>query len=212
MTATTERLAPNRRGRAGAKPGAAAPPRPIATAVFAGEPVTSVRTPGRETLLEPAEGASILLYHPTRGVDDFVQRLAAATPLERMETERSGVAGRFLKDLSRRMDLPAARVFVMLGVPKATAEKKAAAGESVTGSGGQAAIGLARLLGIAQGIVARSTAAEARGFDSAKWLGQWLERPQPSLGGRKPGDLLDTPTGSEIVARLLGAIESGAYQ
>ena len=181
MTVTTERLAPHRRGRAGAKPGA-------------------------------AEGPALLLYHPTRGVDDFVQRLAAATPLQRMETERSGVAGRFLKDLSRRMDLPAARVFVMLGVPKATAEKKAAAGETVSGSGGQAAIGLARLLGIAQDMVARSTAAEAQGFDSAKWLGQWLERPQPSLGGRKPGDLLDTPTGIEIVARLLGAIESGAYQ
>ena len=215
MTATTERLAPHRRGRAGAKPGAVAAPRPIATAGVAGELATSVGTPGRETLLEPAEGSAVLpvlLYHPTRGVDDFVQRLAAATPLQRMETERNGVAGRFLKDLSRRMDLPAARVFVMLGVPKATAEKKAAAGETVSGSGGQAAIGLARLLGIAQGIVDRSTAAEARSFDSAKWLGRWLERPQPSLGGRKPGDLLDTPTGIEIVARLLGAIESGAYQ
>lgn len=35
--------------------------------------------------------------------------------------------------------------------------------------------------------------------------------PSP-LGGRKPADLIDTPTGVEVVARLLGSIESGAYQ
>ncbi|HEY8707729.1 MAG TPA: antitoxin Xre/MbcA/ParS toxin-binding domain-containing protein [Burkholderiaceae bacterium] len=32
------------------------------------------------------------------------------------------------------------------------------------------------------------------------------------MGGRKPADLIDTPTGVEVVARLLGSIESGAYQ
>ena len=158
------------------------------------------------------KGREVVAYHASKGVDDFVRQLAIATPLQLVETERSGVPGGFLKDLSRRMEIPAARVFVMLGVPKATAEKKAAAGEVLSGSGGQAAIGIAKLLGIAQGIVANSTAAQAKGFDSAKWLGRWLERPQPSLGGRKPGDLVDTPTGFEVVARLLGAIESGAYQ
>lgn len=76
----------------------------------------------------------------------------------------------------------------------------------------QTALGMARLLGIAQEIVKGSMAPEARDFDSAKWLGQWLEKPQPALGGRKPADLIDTPTGVEVVAKLLGAIESGAYQ
>ena len=28
----------------------------------------------------------------------------------------------------------------------------------------------------------------------------------------KPAELIDTPTGVDVVARLLGAIESGAYQ
>ena len=69
-----------------------------------------------------------------------------------------------------------------------------------------------RLLGIAQGIADNSTAPEAKDFDPAHWLGLWIERPQPALGGRKPADLIDTPTGVEVVARLLGSIESGAYQ
>jgi uncharacterized protein (DUF2384 family) len=100
----------------------------------------------------------------------------------------------------------------MLGVPKATVEKKALTGDVVSGSGGQAALGVAKLIGMVEDIVANSTAKEARQFDAAKWLGQWLERPQPSLGGRKPAELIDTPTGVEVVARLLGAVESGAYQ
>lgn len=153
-----------------------------------------------------------IAYHSSKGVDDYVRRVARATPMQMVEIERQGVLGSFIKDLSRRMEIPSSRIFTILGVPKATAEKKAAAGERVAGRGGQAAIGMVKLLGIAQEIVANSTANEAQGFDATKWLGQWIERPQPALGGRKPADLLDTPTGVEVVARVLGSIESGAFQ
>ncbi len=158
------------------------------------------------------KSGSAAAYHSTKGVDDYVRQVARATPLELVEIERQGVLGSFIKDLSRRMEIPSSRIFTILGVPKATAEKKAAAGERVEGRGGQAAIAVVKLLGIAQEIVASSTAAEAKTFDATKWLGQWIERPQPALGGRKPADLLDTPTGVELVARLLGSLESGAYQ
>lgn len=87
-----------------------------------------------------------------------------------------------------------------------------AAKEPIAGAGGQAALGLARLLAIARSIVENSTAAQAKDFDVGKWLGQWIERPQPALGGRKPADLIGTPTGLDMVAKVLGAIESGAYQ
>lgn len=153
-----------------------------------------------------------LVYVYTKGVDDFVGKVSSATPMQLVDAEREGVAGRFLKDISKRMDIPAARMFSMLGVPKATAEKKVAAGELIKGSGGRAALGLAQLLGIAKEIVENSTAPEARDFDSAKWLGQWLERAQPALGGRKPADLIDTAAGLDVVVRLLGSVQSGAYQ
>jgi len=156
--------------------------------------------------------SAAILYRRSKGVDAYVRAVAGATPMEIVEIERQGVLGAFIKDLSKRMEVPTSRIFTILGVPKATAEKKAAAGELVSGSGGQAAVGMIRLLGIAQGIVANSTAAEAANFDAARWLGKWIERPQPALGGRKPADLIDTPTGVEVVARLLGSIESGAYQ
>jgi putative toxin-antitoxin system antitoxin component (TIGR02293 family) len=153
-----------------------------------------------------------VLYVRSKGVDEFVTSVHEADPMQLIETERRGVASVFVKDLSRRMEIPAQRMFAMLGVPKATAEKKVAAGDLLAGSGGRAALGLARLLGIAREIVENSTAPEAKEFDTAKWLGQWLEKPQPALGGRKPAELIETPTGLEVVAKLLGAIQSGAYQ
>jgi len=162
---------------------------------------------------EPAvESKGVIAYRAAKGVDDYVRQVARATPLQLVQIERQGVLGSFIKDLSKRMEIPSSRIFTILGVPKATAEKKAAAGERVEGSGGQAAIGMVKLLAIAQQIVANSTAREAKTFDATKWLGQWIERPQAALGGRKPAELLDTPTGAELVARLLGSIESGAYQ
>ncbi|MEO8543113.1 MAG: antitoxin Xre/MbcA/ParS toxin-binding domain-containing protein [Betaproteobacteria bacterium] len=153
-----------------------------------------------------------VLYVRSKGIDDFVANIHAADAIQLIEIERKGVAGVFVKDLSRRMEIPAQRMFDILGVAKATAEKKVAAGELLTGNGGRAALGLARLLGIANEIVDNSTAADAKNFDSAKWLGQWLETSQPALGGRKPASLIDTPTGLGVVVKLLGAIESGAYQ
>jgi uncharacterized protein (DUF2384 family) len=100
----------------------------------------------------------------------------------------------------------------MIGVPKAPAKAKTIKNQLIAGAGGQAAIGLVRLLGMARTIVANSTAADAVDFDAARWLGKWIYRPQPSLGGRTPAEFVDTPTGFSVVSRLLGAIESGAYQ
>jgi putative toxin-antitoxin system antitoxin component (TIGR02293 family) len=162
--------------------------------------------------VRPAAETQSITYARAKGVNAFVDRVAAATPMEIVEVERRGIDSMFLKDLSRHMHIPAVRIFDIVGVPKATAEKKVAANEPIAGAGGQAALGLARLLAIARDIVENSTAPEAKGFDAARWLGQWIERPQPALGGRKPADLIGTPTGLEMVARVLGAIESGAYQ
>jgi putative toxin-antitoxin system antitoxin component (TIGR02293 family) len=160
----------------------------------------------------PEKGVLSISYKSSRGVDGFVKEVRAATPYQIVETERHGVAGPFVKDLSKRLNIPASQMFRILGLPKATAEKKAASGESITGSAGQAAIGVVKLLGLAQDIVADSNAEEAKGFDAGRWLGTWLERPQPALGGRRPSELLDTPTGLEVVTRLLGSLRSGAYQ
>lgn len=158
------------------------------------------------------EASAFISYSVTGGVDSYVRRISRATPMELVEVERHGVKGRFVKDFSKRIGVSALRFYEIIGVPKATVEKRSAEDTEITGAGGQAAVGMAKLLAKAQEIVDNSTAAESKDFDAARWLGQWIERPQPALGGRKPAELIGTPTGVAMVSRLLGAVESGAYQ
>lgn len=150
-----------------------------------------------------------LSYQDIKNLDVFVHNVHVAPPMQLLETERQGVSARFLVDVADRMAVPYTHLAETIGIPKATAARKQAKGEMIDGA---AAIALARLLALANEIVEDSTSSEARKFDTARWLGQWIERPQPALGGRKPSELLDTPTGVSMVTRLLGAIRSGAYQ
>ena len=151
-------------------------------------------------------------YYRNRGVDAYVRAVACASPMETIAIERQGVLVAFVDDLSKQMGLPSSRMFDILGVPKAKAWKKSATRMYIDGCAGQSALRIIKLLGIARAIVNNSTAEEAKKCHSTRWLGQWIERPQPALGGRKPAELMDTPTGGKIVAKLLGSIESGAYQ
>ncbi len=138
-------------------------------------------------------------------------RLSRAEPLEMVQLEREGVPGQWVKSLAHELDLPMVRFAQIIGAPKATVERNSVAGKRVTGSGAYAALGTLRLLDMARDLLAESTHPGARKVDPAKWLGQWIERPQPALGGKKPADLMDTPTGMVMVRRVLGAVSSGAY-
>lgn len=205
MTATTDPV-PGRKVKRETDRLAESARKPPAKAVAAAKP-----TPIQGRKSQTSRGA-IISYNPAHGVDSFVQRLAEATPMELVEVERHGVKGRFVKDLSRQIEIPAVRLYEILGVPKATVEKRSTEGTEITGAGGQAAIAMARLLAQAREMAGHSVSPQAKSFDAARWLGQWIERAQPALGGRKPAELIATPTGAQMVSRLLGAIESGAYQ
>lgn len=164
-----------------------------------------------DTTMELALPRTARAYDPEDGVVAFARKVAAATPMQLIELERAGVPAGLLKDLARALGIAAVRLFAMLGIPKATAEKKIASDGTLTGAAGCAALGMVRLIGVAQDIVDNSTAPDAQGFDAARWLGRWIERPQQPLGGLAPAQLLDTPSGLEAVARVLGAAQSGAY-
>jgi uncharacterized protein (DUF2384 family) len=49
------------------------------------------------------------------------------------------------------------------------------------------------------------------GFSAARWVAEWLQRPHPALGGRRPGELMDTADGRELLTDLLARQQSGAY-
>lgn len=152
------------------------------------------------------------LHEAPATLNGYIAYLRTATPLQRVAAEREGVPAQVVKHMATSMDVPAVRMFNILGVAKATAESKAAQQARIAGASGQAALGVLCLLAIVKDIVKESTDTASHDFDSAKWLGRWIEQPQAALGGQRPADLLDTPTGYSVVARLLGSLQSGAYQ
>ena len=71
------------------------------------------------------------------------------------------------------------------------------------------ALGIACLVGQVQKIVSES--GEIEGFDAARWTAQWLEEPNAALGGKPPGEFMDTGDGRALVAGLVAQMQSGAY-
>ena len=146
------------------------------------------------------------------GLEKAARHVWEASPIQRVELERRGMPATFVKRMAKGMDIPANRLYTILGVSRATANRQVEAEGLISGAGGYAAVAMLQLIGEVEVMLTDSTSDEVQNFDSAKWLGQWIERPQPALGGKCPAELLDTPTGVEIVSRTLGAISSGAYQ
>ena len=146
-----------------------------------------------------------------KSIVDFATEMALAEPMDQVELERQGLPAAVVAGLAQLMAVPRVRIFEMMNLPRATMEKKISDDDVLTGVANRRALNLLRLLAHAREIVNDSASAEAGRFDVARWLGRWIETPQPALGGKKPADLLDTETGASMVERTLGAVRSGAY-
>jgi len=71
------------------------------------------------------------------------------------------------------------------------------------------ASGIASLVAQVQAMVEQSGNPE--GFDAAKWVGRWIDRPLPALGGQRPAELMDTPDGRALVSNIVAGMQSGTY-
>jgi uncharacterized protein (DUF2384 family) len=130
---------------------------------------------------------------------------------DRISIERHGVPYYVLVKLGQGLGTSGTDLQRLFKIPSATFKKKIASKERFGGTVGQAVVETIDLINKVESLLDPSSP-EARDFDPAKWVGEWIKKPQPSLGGRTPAELMDTPTGREQVHRVLGAIASGAYQ
>jgi putative toxin-antitoxin system antitoxin component (TIGR02293 family) len=142
---------------------------------------------------------------------DFATEMTLAEPMDQVELEREGLPAGVVAGIAQAMAVPRVRIFEVMDLPRATMEKKISEDEVLTGVANRRALNLLRLLAHAREILKDSTSPAADRFDVARWLGRWIETPQPALGGKKPAELLDTEIGASMVDRTLGAMRSGAY-
>lgn len=130
-------------------------------------------------------------------------------PMDRIKLIRDGIPARYINVISDSMGITKETLFKFLNLPKSTIDKKSVANQMLPIEQGERLIGMAKLVGQIESIIAESGNPE--GFDAAKWIASWLEKPSPALGGEKPSAYLDTVSGQEMISDLLAKIQTGAY-
>lgn len=144
-----------------------------------------------------------------KGMSGQYSALYAADALERVEQVREGVPAELIDVMSEDMGIAKERLYTALRLPRATVQRKLQAKQPLSPDESERVLGVARLVGQVQAMVQNS--GEPDGFDAARWLADWLERPNPALGRKRPSEFLDTADGRILVSDLLSRMSSGAY-
>lgn len=151
--------------------------------------------------------------HGKIAADNFTHfrlTLRKASQDARITIEREGVGYRVVRELPGKLDIQPNVMLKILGLAKSTFTKKIRQRENVAGMQGLSVVGLADLVNMAEDMLKNADIPED--FNVEAWVGDWLQDPQPALGGSAPAEMMDTPSGRESVRRLLASIQSGAYQ
>ena len=162
--------------------------------------------PVRSRPARPADKSPIALF--VAGRPQYAT-LYALGQLERIEAVRQGVPAQVLATLADTMQVTRDQVFAWAGIPRATANRKLRASAPLSQDESERVLGIARLVGLVEQVVAESGRPE--GFDAATWTAGWLAQPVAALGGKTPGGFMDTADGRELVASLIAQMQSGAY-
>jgi putative toxin-antitoxin system antitoxin component (TIGR02293 family) len=121
------------------------------------------------------------------------------TPLQWVETIRSGMPASVVDALARTVRLTQSELAAALGIPERTLARRKV--EGVLNSDESAKfVRLAR-------VIARSSEV----FEGLEPSLHWLKSPNAALSGATPLSLLDTDVGAETVLDTLGRIEHGVF-
>jgi putative toxin-antitoxin system antitoxin component (TIGR02293 family) len=149
------------------------------------------------------------LQLPWNSLEKSARTFFEASPLERIHIIRQGVPAKFVLTISVSMKMPKEKLYVTLNLARATIDRKVSKEELLDQDESERVLAMTRLVGQADRMVRDSGAMD--GFSPAQWVAEWLQRPHPALGGRRPGELMDTADGRDLVTDLLARQQSGAY-
>ncbi len=139
----------------------------------------------------------------------FAKTLYRASPAERVSLIRAGVPASLIPELVVAMRVSRESLLHMLNLPAASSRQKARQEAMLSTEQSEQVIGLMQLIG--QVAVMVDDSGDSTDFDPARWVGEWLERPIPALGGAKPADYMNTTTGQRLVSNLLAQSQLGVF-
>lgn len=135
--------------------------------------------------------------------------LYRADAMERIGIVKRGMPATTVEAMAKRMTVSKERLVTTLGLARATVDRKARDNKALSADDSARLLGMARLVGQVQQMVAES--GDPKGFDAAAWVAQWLDSPLPALGGQKPAAFMDTADGQALVSTLVTRMQTGAY-
>ncbi|MEI7461740.1 MAG: antitoxin Xre/MbcA/ParS toxin-binding domain-containing protein [Pirellula sp.] len=121
------------------------------------------------------------------------------TPSKLVMALKAGLPIQELDDLRSDLDLPMEKLVPMLGISRATLNRRRATGKLGIAESDRV-VRYARLLGKAASVM-----------ESVENGRRWLASPQVGLGGAIPLEFAETEVGAREVENLLGRIEYGVY-
>jgi putative toxin-antitoxin system antitoxin component (TIGR02293 family) len=172
------------------------------------------------TAIGPSGGGKVVSSRIIAGTEVFpagifLKDAAAYTvfydtdPIERIHIVKTGIPAKAPGDIATRIGITKERLYTILGLPRATVERKVRDRKLLSPEESSRVLGIGRLIGQAQRMVEESGNPER--FDAGAWVANWIETPVPALGGRRPAELMDTTEGQSMVATILSRAQTGAY-
>ena len=139
----------------------------------------------------------------------LAKSLNQASQGERVRLIRNGMAASHILDLVEAMHVSRESLLSMLKMPNASIKRKIRHGSMLSQDQSECVLGLLRLIGQVAVMVEHS--GDPKEFDAARWVGGWLERPIPALGGARPADYMETIAGQTLVSKLLMQSQAGVF-
>ena len=139
----------------------------------------------------------------------LARRLNQASQGELVRLIRNGAAASRILDLVEAMHVSRERLLGRLNIPNASIKRKIRQGAMLSQDQSERVFGLLRLIGQVAVMVEHS--GDPKEFDAARWVGGWLERPIPALGGARPAEYMETTTGQALVSQLLINSQAGVF-
>lgn len=160
----------------------------------------------------PVTASAATTKHRWLGSDQAIPPIGAhyhQSPAEVITIVRQGVPAERLIEIGACLHRSKEWLFRTLKLPRSTMDHKIRQHERLSPEHSERVVGLERLIGQVQAMVEDTEAAPD--FNACRWVGQWLDRPVPALGGAKPADFMDTLQGQALVSRLLAQSQAGVF-
>ncbi|GEM_PF-1131482 len=129
--------------------------------------------------------------------------------VEFIENFQAGIEPTFVALIADNMGTTRKHLQNYLQLSSTTVERKKTKSVNLDIYQSERLAGLKRLIDQVQSMV--EDAGDPTDFDAAEWLGRWIEKPLPALGGKKPAEYLSTVSGQKLLSNLLNQMLSGAY-